>query len=292
MPLITCLVAALGTGHVSLAARYSPGKLLDQIATSTASHIRGTPQEDFDCHWRQLAMQWAPKLQPWLNETQQRQLFDALELDPVCGKPFQPTASLERTSGAGSAVGFIVYVDAMNGNDGNSGTLTKPLASIKAAVTATRDARSSALTSTNATIALRAGTFYLNETIELDARDSGLTIGAYQAEEVIVSGGVALSGLNWKPTTMDGSGAPVHVASLSGRSLPRGVPALHHRGQRATLARYPNANPELDLFPKGYIVEDTSWLPPTFHGAVCDEARLCGASENRTIAVSDAWHGS
>ena len=33
-------------------------------------------------------------------------------------------------------------------------------------------------------------------------------------------------------------------------------------GLRATLARYPNSNPEVDLFPTGYILNGGSWLPP------------------------------
>ena len=41
-----------------------------------------------------------------------------------------------------------------------------------------------------ATVLLRAGTYYLAETIELGASDSGLTIASYQDERVIVSGGV------------------------------------------------------------------------------------------------------
>lgn len=33
-------------------------------------------------------------------------------------------------------------------------------------------------------------------------------------------------------------------------------------GARATLARYPNSNPELDLFPAGYVTGGGVWLPP------------------------------
>ena len=55
----------------------------------------------------------------------------------------------------------------------------------------------------------------------------------------------------------------VWVADLP--SLPAGAPptmtALRINGHRVTLARFPNANPELDIFPKGYI-SSASWLPP------------------------------
>ena len=46
----------------------------------------------------------------------------------------------------------------------------------------------------------------------------------------------------------------VYVASLAGAGLlPSGVPALRVDGRRSTRARYPNANPERDLFPTGWI---------------------------------------
>ena len=248
-------------------------------------HIRNTPQQEFDCHWRHLAMDWAPKLQPWLNATQQRMLFDSLELATLCGKEFIPTATTANTRPPQPVNGLTIYVDPTSGSDSDPGTRAQPLASISAAVAASRRRTQ---VDDPATIILRKGTYYLNQTIELDARDSHLTITAYEDEEAIVSGGVLLAGLKWEQVAV---GSDVHVASLAGRALPRGVPALHHRGQRATLARYPNANPELDTFPLGYVMDATIWLPPKYHGKVCDPNVLCGKSENHTIAVSDAWHG-
>ena len=67
------------------------------------------------------------------------------------------------------------------------------------------------------TIYLRAGTFYLPSTLQLNSEDNGLTIAnypgkssscpqladnqlsLYTGETVYVSGGVPLKGLNWKP---------------------------------------------------------------------------------------------
>lgn len=39
---------------------------------------------------------------------------------------------------------------------------------------------------------------------------------------------------------------------------------VHHNaaGVRAIRARYPNADPEVDKYPMGYITAPTSWLPP------------------------------
>ncbi len=291
MSSLTSLLAVLGTGQPSTRHDSSREHLLNQIASSVPAHLRGTPQEDFDCHWRGLAMEWAPKLQPWLNATQQRQLFDSLELSTMCGKAFVAVPSIPRAVDRRVAA-LTIYVDPAEGSDSNPGTIAQPLATIGAAVSATRRARAALASGTsaaNATIALRGGTYYLNQTIELDARDSGLTIAAHEGEVPVVSGGVPLSGLEWKAA--DGMASGVYVASLAGYALPQGVPALHHRGQRATLARYPDANPELDIFPLGYIDADTAWLPPKYRGKVCNPDVLCGESENKTIAVDDAWHG-
>ena len=55
--------------------------------------------------------------------------------------------------------------------------------------------------------------------------------------------------------------APLPAAALPPRLAAGALPALHLAGRRATLARFPNANPELDLFPVGYIAAAT-WLRP------------------------------
>lgn len=63
---------------------------------------------------------------------------------------------------------------------------------------------------------------------------------------------------------------------------------------RAILSRYPNANPELDLFPKGYITDKKaqSWSPPTFDGQVCNPKYQCGKSVNLSFpAPREEWHG-
>lgn len=45
------------------------------------------------------------------------------------------------------------------------------------------------------------------------------------------------------------------------KTAPTTAPALLVNGRRATLARFPNADIETDLFPAGYIM-DAAWLPP------------------------------
>ena len=267
---VLALPLVAGTGHQSSRSSTSRGHLLNQIASSTPYHIRGTPQEDFDCSWRGLAWEWAPALQPWLNGTQRRQIFDALELGTTCKQPSPiepldtPLAAETTTSATSSAT--TIYV-APAGSDDAAGTQQDPFATIARAVEAARVIRPIAAATSaasHATIYLRAGTYYLAAAVELDDRDSHLTISAYNGEHVVISGGVRISGLKWQPSVED-QGDAVYVADVSSYDLPRGIPALLHRGQRATLARYPNANPELDLFPLGYISDQTDWFPPEFH---------------------------
>ena len=112
-------------------------------------------------------------------------------------------------------------------------------------------------------IQLRAGSYHLAETVVLGAADSGLTITAYQNEAVEISGGINLTGLAWAPSAAN---RKVWVTKVPRESLgPAGIPALQVEGTRATLARFPNANPELDLFPAGYIADKTAWMTPEYN---------------------------
>lgn len=136
--------------------------------------------------------------------------------------------------------------------------------------------------------------------IELNPADSGLCIAAYQGEEAILSGGIELSELKWRT-------APhlpqVHVTTLTPTQsalLPAGgVTSLRVAGRRATRARFPNANPEIDLFPKGYVTAKTTWLAPVYppnspESKPCKDpdGTLCGPSKTLTIPVDGKeWHG-
>lgn len=77
--------------------------------------------------------------------------------------------------------------------------------------------------------------------------------------------GVLYFGLNaWEARRMhhldmSASASP----DMSGLKTPlEDVLGLQIDGKRAILARYPNANPEIDLFPKGWISAKTKWAAP------------------------------
>ena len=284
---VTAVAFVDATGRTS--ANQTTEHLLSLISSSRP--LAASPE--FDCAWRKLAFEYAPTLQSWLSAQKRSELFDALELSTLCGESFglldaaaAAVASTSVRAPAPRADAHNFFVDAMSGNDANDGSKGAPLRTIAAAVDATRTHAGQPRA-----IFLRSGTHRLKTTIALGPADSGLNISAYNGENATVSGGRALAGLEWKPTTLNGQ--QVFAASTRGQDLPQGVPALQIGGQRATLARYPNANPELDLFPAGYITESTTWAPPQFHGETCDANRQCGVSKNVTLAVdaSKEWHG-
>jgi hypothetical protein len=274
--------AATGITHANQSREY--------LLSRTLSSRPPEADHDIDCMWRKLAIRYAPQLQPWLNSEHLVYLRDALELSSLCGDSELPKLSLTRTPARAEEIGtdnITIYVDPVKGSDGNKGTIDAPLKTISAGISGCRHGRQGAETTCN--VLLRAGTYHLSATVELTGQDSGLRIASYPGEKAVISGGRKLENLQWKPVQ---SRAGVFVASLDqAGELPKGVPALRHRGRRVTLARYPNANAELDLFPKGYITEETEWEKPVFHGETCDPNTQCGKSKNVTIKVSDAWHG-
>ena len=84
-----------------------------------------------------------------------------------------------------SAAEFFV---APGGDDAAAGTAAAPFATVQRAVEAARTAGGANV------VTLRPGTYRLERTLALDARDSGLTIRAEEAGASVLSGGVKLEG--------------------------------------------------------------------------------------------------
>lgn len=132
------------------------------------------------------------------------------------------------------------------GSDSNVGTLQLPFRTIDRARRAVR-ALGPLASRPPVTILLRAGTYYQDATIEFGAGDGGASpesaviFAAYPGEEVTLSGGVGLRGLDWKPL-------PVSVGSAFSALLPPDAPVdfttLFVDGNRAIRARFPNGNPK------------------------------------------------
>lgn len=123
-----------------------------------------------------------------------------------------------------------IYVSP-NGNDGNPGTLAKPLLSISAAVE-----RSTSINN-NVSIKLRQGTYYLKETLIFNASEAynnfETNISPYQNEKVSVSGSTRLN-LVWE-NYQNG----IWQAHVSDDLV---FDELYVNGKRQHMARYPNVD--------------------------------------------------
>ena len=311
--LAAALPYAFATGHGSLDVNQSRAYLLEKIRSSRPS----TTDAALDCSWRNLAFSLAPKLlSQRLFASKAKELHDALELDSMCKTPFRPPP--RPPTAEGTPPSPIVVCVSPSGSDTHSGALASPLRTLHAAVKAVRSRRAGTPPAQSpATISLRAGTYHLGDeggALALHAGDSFLTFEGYAGEEASVSGAVLLDGLSWTspPAAAAAHGSSsttpgAHIATLTaaqaagldGKGIDgKGMRALRVDGRRATRARFPNANPELDLFPKGYILDKTRWLPPvyppynTIASQPCDPRRQCGVSTNLSIpAPPSEWHG-
>jgi hypothetical protein len=137
---------------------------------------------------------------------------------------------------ATSAVAQPYYV-APGGSDANSGTLAAPFASLPRAQRAARQK--------HGTVFLRGGTYYLSETLVFTPEDSGtadapVIFQAYQNEKPIISGGVKLEKLAWRPFR-DGIFQTDVPADFT-------TEEIFVNGERQILARYPNFDPAAKYF--------------------------------------------
>jgi len=210
---------------------------------------------DFMCAWRKLALNYSKAVRP----DSEALVYDALELHKYCNDTFRPDDSkLPKLFPPHFEINIRatnIYVDSNTGSDSNPGTIKQPLKTITAAVAASRKAGKGSI------ILLRKGTFYLRSPIYLDSRDSGLTIQNYAGEEVWLSGGVLLEKLTWQSHQVDET-TNIWKADVSQYNLDK-VLALRVNGSRVSPARFPDANPETEFWPIGYLKSATGdWLPP------------------------------
>ncbi|MBM4049942.1 MAG: hypothetical protein FJ279_33005, partial [Planctomycetes bacterium] len=135
---------------------------------------------------------------------------------------------------------------APNGNDAWSGKPAEPnaarsdgpLATIEKALEAGRKARTVLPPDESIRIVLRGGTYVLKQPIELQPRDSRLTIEGVKGEEVVISGGRAIKG--WKPWK-----GQILQADLSAAGLPDlEFRELYFNGKLMPWARVPNFDPK------------------------------------------------
>ncbi len=136
---------------------------------------------------RQYAYEYGQSLMP--NQGAFQVLFDALELDSLCNvtSPFDGKRSrftpppprddvLAQINPLTSSASQF-YVDPVNGNDNNNGSLDFPFLTIVRAVEASR-----ATDLKPSSIILRQGYHFITQTVNLTAEDSGLQFVNFEGE--------------------------------------------------------------------------------------------------------------
>jgi hypothetical protein len=234
--------------------------------------VEGVPA-DFECAWRTAAMAHAKTLQPSLSSQQQKTLFDALELGAAgddhkghthgpCKKdspsfeelswdPVAPAVALGRRAGelalhVTSAEELVDAFAAAGAHEGPS------------------------------LITLEPGTTYrLNKTLVLGPEHSHTTMKPSTLDgAATISGSKLLEGLTWAPVSINNVTKGVYKTSITGVDQ---IEALRVDGLRATRARFPNADPEFDQFPKGYVTTPTDYTAPQFTWGTNTTVELKGA---------------
>ena len=148
----------------------------------------------------------------------------------------------------GSSASAATYFVAPDGSDSNPGSLAKPFATLRQAQQAARKIAGKE----PVTIEVRAGIYYLPDTLVFEAGDSGsktapVVYQAYQNEEPVISGGVRMRNLKWEP--YKDLSAPGHPGGQADGIMQAKMPAgfttdqLFVNGERQPMARYPNFDP-------------------------------------------------
>ena len=115
-----------------------------------------------------------------------------------------------------------IFVDAAKGSDAAAGSESAPLKTVEAAIAKARKAAGAP-----STIVLRAGTYYLKETLALTAADSGLTIESFSGEVAEISGAHPLTALEWKPVNVSAhTKTPVTMSVLPDTNMVEGCATL------------------------------------------------------------------
>ena len=203
-----------------------------------------------DCGMRNLAMWYAHRILPHATQADLQNLADALEGGPRavnCSVAVPKPAGRARLPAAAPRLRATpaLFVDPVHGKDGNSGSQAAPLRTIQAAVYKARGLWEGR----GGDIVLRAGTFYPQQPVQLDDRDSRLTIRAHDGEQVWVSGARRVDGVDWRPVAPGDMGIRsdvrgVYVAEMLKHGVTT-VPGMRVDGRRMVRARFPNADPEL-----------------------------------------------
>ena len=181
-----------------------------------------------DCPLRQIGLDYAATLQPFRSAAAFQEIADALNgAIEAANCSVKPKALGGAASAASTRVAWAplpaaeagvgrVFADPSKGNDNmchigehqcGDGSERKPFRTIQRALKAVsaararlgRDHGAAGQTTAPFAVILRAGTFFLGSTINLDSADSHVSFQAYPGEQVSVSGGTPIKDVQWKP---------------------------------------------------------------------------------------------
>ena len=238
-------------------------------------------ENDTDCLMRSLFVAYAARVNPNVIGERAQEMADALSGDPLMGAGcrVEPGAAGSATAATAATptAGPRVYADAVKGSDAAAGTEAAPFQTVERAVDAIRAGK------VGGSVALRAGVFRMNRTLELSAADSGLTIETNAGDsQAWLSGGAPLTEVTWKPVNTS-TGANIWSADLSGTGF-TAVPAMRWAGQRLQRARFPNSIAETGgvkgwFAAKGWLQSSTVGVAPsTSYNAGTATVRLHASS--------------
>eukprot|EP01084_Bolivina_argentea_P256721 432330_1 len=233
---------------------------LHVLVLSCICICNGSYPTSFDCPMRQLSLEYAQHIQPWLSTKSLKEIADALIGSPEATPcnlsiPFQHNNDIIKFE---SYDINTVYVDITNGIDDtiNNNNIFK---TIQYALNYARNHFGSNIWKQ---IVIKEGKYYLNNTLYLTSSDSNLIITNYQNDKVEISGAVPISKTDckWQLYKQGSNGKNIYKCSLTKSVNISTIPGLRYNNSRAIRARYPNANPEIDGF--GSKLFAASWLPP------------------------------
>ena len=202
---------------------------------------------EFDCPMRQLALEFAMEIQPFLAADKLQEIADALngaeeaknsscvtvpdDWNIIKTKPpsWDDLTDLDSVSS--------IFVDFHHGDDTNDGSIRFPFKHLDTAIAFARKKYGSNFKR----IILREGRHYLRKTLEIGPKDNNLMITNFNGELVELSGATLLD-CDWKKTPVNGL-ENVYSCDVSEYDIPE-ITGLRINGKRAIRARYPNGDPE------------------------------------------------
>jgi len=192
----------------------------------------------------QFALEFANHIQPSMTPTQQEAVAAALHVN-IPQSNNSPQKQSQSFSPTSTTTSTTLTVDSTLLEDDLPSLL---FSTIHSSINHSRLLRLSLPPSTPITINLKSkAPHFIKNPIKLSTEDSFLDIvGEFSSSPTVVSGGIPLQNLKWEPYNNN-----IFVASLS-LSTAGNFDGLRLSTKRATRARYPNGNPETDLFPDGY----------------------------------------